>query len=255
MNRSLNPHHLVALMNIKVGQYHEYSSRRQPIKHNNIIGGIVASKRGNELTMRALDALASICVADEERQVVALTFQIDSEESRIRLIVAENKDVGDTLKQHLIDIWTKLRELSHLDARIRAVGGGDLEIKTPWETQASVKLPVAVRERVISDMFRQISRYTIKKNTRRARKWREGLSAFYNKLRQARNGVFENLELNLKLAFLAIEKAYTLLTKENLSREDWETASTAMELATQEVEIVVGHDTACEDLAHELKSK
>jgi len=242
---------------MKVGQYQDYASRRQRIKHNDIIGGIVNCEPGNELTYRALDALASICVADRDGQVVALTFQIDSKESRIRLIVAENRDIGDALKRYLMDIWTKLGELSHVYARIRSITENHPESESQKETRTSIQLPAALRlrDKVISDLFCQISRYTIRKNTKRAGKWREGLSVFYNELRQARNGVFEGLELNLKLAYLASEKTYNLLTKENLSREEWVTASNAMELATQQVEIIIKDNTACEKLAHELKSK
>ncbi|PUU79365.1 hypothetical protein B9Z19DRAFT_1125366 [Tuber borchii] len=255
MNPFPDPHHLVALLYRKVGQYHQYTSRRQPINHNDIIGGIVDSIPGNELTFHALDALASICIADEERQVVAITFQIAHNESRIRLIVAENTDIGERLKLYLTDVWNKLKELSHVYARIRAVGGNNLGSENPRETPTLLKLPLAMRDKVVSDLFCDISRYTMKKNIKRARKWREGLAVFYNRLWLARSGVFEGLELNLKLAFLALEKAYTLLTNENLTRADWATASNVIELATQQVEIVVEDNVACENLAHELKSK
>ena len=74
-------------------------------------------------------------------------------------------------------------------------------------------MPPSSGDKIILELFSEVMTYTQEKNTRRTKKWCEGLSLFLQKLSKKCEGNFTQMEQDLKMAYLGCEKGYKLLTR------------------------------------------
>ncbi|RPA94770.1 hypothetical protein L873DRAFT_1792691 [Choiromyces venosus 120613-1] len=252
MDPPLDPHHLVALMHKTIGHHHHNVSRHEDVVEK-VVGGIIDDSNTNRRTFPILDALASISVSEPRRQVVALALQLRSQERRIRLTIAENDDVKDSLVPYLTRVWGKLRALSDEYAGQRAAG----EDPQRWNgfRGDSPSMPPDVGFSLQVDIFREIFQYTMQKNQRRGGKWRHRFAAFMDQLRKVRGGNLHGLEKVLQSAFLGLDHAYFLLSKQSLTEEDWQPIKTIMSVAVKQAKLVTDDNLTCEMLANELKGR
>ncbi|RPA94777.1 hypothetical protein L873DRAFT_1846363, partial [Choiromyces venosus 120613-1] len=250
MDPPLDPHHLVALMHETIGHHHHNVSRHEDVVEK-VVGGIIDDSNTNRRTFPVLDALASISVSEPRHQVVALALQLRSQERRIRLTIAENDDVKDSLVPYLTRVWGKLRALSKEYARQRAAG----EDPQRWNgfRGDSPSMPPDVGLSLRVDIFREIFQYTMQKNQRRGGKWRHRFAALVRQLHKVRGGNLHGLEKKLESAFLGLDHAYYLLSKQSLTEEDWLHIMTIMSVAADRAKLVTEDNWTCEMLANELK--
>src|SRR5437660_887899 len=101
MAQDLDPHSLVALMShVFSGKQCRAPHLSAPRSQDNRYG-LRAEPNTNGRTSSILDAIASIAVSKAKSQVVAIAIQLNSETREIRLTVAENRAVEDSLIGHL----------------------------------------------------------------------------------------------------------------------------------------------------------
>ena len=139
MSTELDPHHLVALMchvgaNTQDGCPYHSDTSSQYFKY-----AIVDNNKTSVRTSPIQDAIANICVSQEKSQIIAVAIQVDSEQRGIRLTIAENGTVTDSLLNYLKNVSKDLQTLSRENANQR-VGVSDL----PGHEQHSSAIPMGV---------------------------------------------------------------------------------------------------------------
>ena len=240
MDCSLNPHHLVALMQKTIPSH-------QNVHSSHMIGDIFNNTSSEKLfTFQLLDALAGICISKRKHEAIALALQLGLQESKIRLIIAQNGDVENSLVKYLTRVWKMLQKLSEEFAHRRAIRMEDSEKSTPKcvdDGPPSITL----------DIFREISIHTMQHFSKRMEKWLGGLSALLGRLCKVRKSQLKGIERSLKIAFLASQHAYKILSQECLTSDEWQMAYDAMGLTTQEVDLLIRDSMACEILAYQFK--
>jgi len=112
MGDKLDPHHLVALMSNVFNKHQDGSSRSLDYTSINPEYGITDERETSFLTIPVLDAIASTCVWRKKSQVVAIGLQLNHEEQKIRLTIAENQDVPKSMSLYLESVWERLQALS-----------------------------------------------------------------------------------------------------------------------------------------------
>jgi len=241
MDPSLNPEYLVALM-------HKPMSHAPEVKCDYIKDGITDHDFAwgkKQCTFPVLDALASLCISEPKHQVIALALQMRLKERKIRITIAENGEVKDSLITYLRRIWAKLQELSE-ESRHQMTAE-----ENPREWNNLKEKPVQTSTTL--DLFCEISKHTRQKSIKSIQEWLGDFSTFLNRLLKVRNGKLQDHEIDLRITLLASERACRVLAQESLTSEDWEMAYNAMELATQGAEPMIWDPVGCERLVHELK--
>ncbi|RPB04056.1 hypothetical protein L873DRAFT_48125 [Choiromyces venosus 120613-1] len=230
-------------MHKTIGHHHHNVSRREDVVEQVV--------NANRCTFPVLDALASISVSEPRHQVVALALQLRSQERRIRLTIAENDDVKDSLVPYLTSVWGKLRALSDEYAGQRAAGEDPQRLDGFRGDSRSIPPDVGLSIRV--DIFREIYQYTMQKNQRRVGKWRHPFSTLIRQLHKVRGGNLHGLEKELESAFFGLDHAYYLLSKQSLTEEDWRHIMIIMRVAADRAKLVTEDNWTCEILANQLK--
>jgi hypothetical protein len=103
---------------LRIPRWEDHSLRRFNPSLQTPQHGIVDNYHINVRTFPILDALAHICVSQEKTQVVAVALLLDPQNKRIRLALAENKEIESSLVDHLTSLWGKLQNLSDKYASI-----------------------------------------------------------------------------------------------------------------------------------------
>ncbi|KAG0637972.1 hypothetical protein HOY80DRAFT_205544 [Tuber brumale] len=254
MGNGLNPHHLVALMNCVFAGRGDGSPRRFDPSLDIPKHGIVDNRDINVRTFPTLDALAHISVSRENSQVVAIALQLDSQNKKVCLTVAENKEVVDDLVSHLNNVWGKLQNLSDEYAKQRTKESEDSQAKSPL-IPPKVTIPLKV------EIFRDIYQYSLEKQMKRIEKWSVRLTDFINELLQHRAvDDLVGFEQNLYSAVVALLLVVGLVSRldgnaENtLTDAQWEAVYWYSMQANEDLKLVfdVDYGLNCEALALEI---
>ncbi|KAG0126293.1 hypothetical protein HOY82DRAFT_629017 [Tuber indicum] len=260
MASQLDPHHLVALMCYEFRSGQDGSTRRLD-PPSDFTSGIINHYGTNVRTRPVLDALAHISVFKPDSQVVAIALQFKHGTKEIRLTIAENKDVEDSLVDHLYNIWGKFEALSDEYARQRA--------ETRHGNQGTVELdgdpiplPPIPAEGGLSlriEIFRAVYQYCLKKYMKRVRKWLKRLSNFMEELYERRKGIgLGRFEQDLSKAVITLVSALKLvrkLSERQLTNDEWEKVYWQSMNSNYKAKLVLSdsHGLGCEKLARELK--
>ncbi|KAG0634826.1 hypothetical protein HOY80DRAFT_1140381 [Tuber brumale] len=254
MTDKLDLHYLVALMSCALAGGGDDSLRCFNRSLHTPKHGIVDNPHINIRTFPVLDALAHISISQESCQVVAIALQLDSQNKRIRLTLAENKGVRDTLVGHLTTVWGKLQNLSDEYQKQRTEKSED-----PLEKSPPIPPKVAISLKI--EIFRDIYQYSLKKQMRRIEKWWEPLGGFMGELLQCRAvDELEGLERNMYSATVAVVSVVGLVSRlgggpENtLTHAEWEMVYWYSMKANSDAKLVLDIDDGldCEALALEI---
>jgi len=199
---------MVALMAKVVSSNHDHIDHYTRVKGSAIIGRPLDDDEGIKRTFPILDALANICVSKEKHQVVAIAMQLKMEERKIRLTIAENGPVMESINDYLQRIWKLLQELGSEFATQRGLDTKPerwINYKGP-----SPGMPVGVGTNTRLAIFRRIYDYTQEKTRSRKERWWPGLVDFMIKLKKVRGRQLIGCELELNTAFKALRCAYKL---------------------------------------------
>ncbi|PUU79366.1 hypothetical protein B9Z19DRAFT_1125367 [Tuber borchii] len=246
MDPSLNPQYLVALMHKPIGHTQDAESDHptdETTDHDFAWGK-------KQCTFPVLDSLASVCISEPKHQVISLALQLRSLECKIRLIIAENGEVKESLVAYVRRIWAKLQELSEKSTHQITAEGNPKE-GNPRERNNFKEEPV--QPSATLDLFCEILKYTRQKSINSIQEWLGDLSTFLHRLWKVRKGKLQGHEIDLRITLLASERACRVLAQESLTSEDWEMAYNAMGLATRSAEPMIWDPIGCERLVHELK--
>ncbi|RPA92455.1 hypothetical protein L873DRAFT_1794227 [Choiromyces venosus 120613-1] len=250
MANELDPHCLVALMNYEFKSGQDGSARRlDPPSH--LTSGIVDHHGTNVRTFPILDTLAHISVSRPNSQVVAIALQLKPDTKEIRLTIAENQDVADSLVNHLYNIWRKLQALSDEYAGQRKAEWDGDEMLSPV-IASDVARPLKI------EIFREIYKFSLEKQKKRVNKWLRALCDFMEELEKRRAGVaLEGFEWNLYNAVVALVLALKLVFKHSenqLTDDEWEQVYWQSMTANLEAKLVLAdrHGLGCDALAQEL---
>jgi len=206
MSNPLKLHDLVALMSVTIGMNTHHTSRTNHIELSNVTGGILDYSEGKERTFPILDALASICVSESKSQVVAIGLQLQLNDSKLCLTLAENKKVKQSLVDYLHEVWGMLRTLSGI-FRADRVGSGRPGPVFQYR-KVSPRMPDGVASDARIGLFRHIYLYTRSKNQNRFEKWWDPLSEFMERFHKSRSTELVGIACDLDFAFLALQAAY-----------------------------------------------
>ncbi|KAG0635193.1 hypothetical protein HOY80DRAFT_467143 [Tuber brumale] len=248
----LDPHHMVALMNC-LFPGGDGSPRRSDHSLHAPKHGIVDDCDTNIRTFPILDALAHISVSQENSQVVAIALQLDSQNKRIRLTVAENKDASGDLVSYLNNIWGKLQNLSDEYEKQRTEKSEPLAKSPP--------IPPKVANSLKVEIFRDIYQYSLKKQMKRMEKWWARLGGFIGELLQRRAvDSLDRFERKLYNAVVALVLALELVDrlggdpKNTLLDAEWEAVYWHSMKANEDLKLVLDVDDGlnCEALALEI---
>ncbi|RPA95425.1 hypothetical protein L873DRAFT_1320064 [Choiromyces venosus 120613-1] len=250
MANELDLHYLVALMNYEFNSGQDGSARHlDPPSH--LTSGIVDHHGTNIRTLPILDALAHISISRPNSQVVAIALQLKPDTKEIRLTIAENQDVADSLVNHLYNIWSKLQALSDEYARQR---------KAKWdgEHMLSPVIPLDVARPLKIEIFCEVYKFSLEKQKKRVNKWFRGLCDFIVELEKRRVGIpLEGFEWNLSNAVVALVLALQLVFKHSenqLTDDEWEQVYWQSMTANMDAKLVLAdrHGLSCDTLAQEL---
>ncbi|KAG0126358.1 hypothetical protein HOY82DRAFT_628352, partial [Tuber indicum] len=259
MANQLDPHHLVALMCYEFQSGQDGSTRRLA-PPSGLTSGIVNHYGTNVRTRPVLDALAHISVFKPESQVVAIALQFKHGTKEIRLTIAENKDVEDSVVDHLYNIWGKMQALSDEYARQRAKArhGNQGTEELDGDAIPSPPIPTEVGQSLRIEIFRGVYQYCLKKYRKRVKKWSEDLSNFMGELYERRMGVgLEGFERDLSRAVITLVSALKLvrkLSERELTNDEWEELYWHSMNSNHKAKLVLAdsHGLSCEKLAREL---
>jgi len=168
---SVDPHLLVVMMRLAWLNKQNSFPRRLDPKFHTLEHGIIEDYETNIRTFPVLDAIASISVRDDQHEVIAVALQLHPVRREIRLTIAGNAGVSSDLVEHLTNIWGKLRTLSNRYEQNRG-----LDVCEPEGGSPEIPAEVALSFRVA--IFRDIYKYSFKKQMQRVKKWRPGLALF-----------------------------------------------------------------------------
>jgi len=257
MATKVDPHCLVALMKYTLKGTQDGSPHRLDPSLYTFSGGIVDNSETNVLTFPILDAFAHISVSEEISQVVVIGLQLHPKRNEIRLTVAENKGVTNDLVNHLSEIWKKLKALSCEYVRDR---GGEKQDKYRL---GSPPMPPDVGRDLKFEIFRDIYRYSLKKQLKRIDKWSEGLRRFMKELLRRREFLqLQGFELSLYNVVFALLVVVDMVSKlrgspnDQLTKPDWEFVYFQSMQINKDVKIVLAdrNGFGCEILAQEFFS-
>jgi hypothetical protein len=165
---NVDPHALVAIQTVASWKYptninKRHNSGKYPPK-NGILP--VDHDPTNTRTINILDAFASIAIYKPKGQVVAVAMQMDHEQERICLTIAENDTVPDEVIKHIEKVWGMLRELSDEYAKNR-------NLETPrGYREKSPEMPVIpsasrIKEMIGTEVYRFSSQKLIARSKKR----------------------------------------------------------------------------------------
>ncbi|PUU72638.1 hypothetical protein B9Z19DRAFT_1137106 [Tuber borchii] len=245
MAAKLDPHHLVALMSDTYMRRHDSPSSLQY--------GITDDQQTIIRTFPILDSIAGICVSREASQVVAVALQVDSDQQKINLTIAENENVNPKLVAHLESVWAKLQALS----RLYAVGREEESNKEAKESPAKPKdttLPLRIQ------IFREIYKFSLEKQMKRVDKWWRRLLDFMIKLTARREDVIQGMEEDLSQVVVGLHLVLQLVRRlhrnpaAELTEDEWELVYVESIWANQKARLVLAdrEEDGCEILAKEL---
>ena len=237
----LYPEYLVALL-------YKHISRAPEVNGDYITDGIIDHDfvgGSKQRRFPVLDALASVCISKPKHQVIALALQMRFKERKIRLTIAENGKINESLITYLERIWAKLQELSEESTHQMTTQENLRELNNLEEKP--------VQPSITLDLFCEIAKHTRQKSIKSIQEWLGDLSTFLHRLLKVRDGKLQGHEIDLRITLLASERAWRVLAQESLTSEDWEMAYKAMELATQGAEPMILDPVGCERLVRELK--
>jgi len=224
MNHLLKPNDLVALMHVVTGSQDNYT------------GGLLGFGGLEDQTAQILDALATLCVSEPEGQVVAIGIQLQIQEEKICLTIAENRHVKKDLPAYLNEVWSMLAALSLLFKANRVAPG------RPGEQKDYRRVFPIMPEGVGSDskisLFRHIHLYTRAKIQHQVDKWWPDLAKFMKCFYASRKTELVGSERDLDLAFRMLEGAFHNITPKKCARQGynyWETLYSLFEVATYHV--------------------
>jgi len=257
MANQLDPHHLVALM------CYEFKSAQDGSAHHlNRPLGIVDHYRTSAGTRTLMNALTHISVSQPYSQVVALALQLKPGSKEIRIMIAENQDVGDSLVNHLYNVWGKLQALSEEYAGHRAEAWDENQRTKELDKDPMLlqEIPFEVGQPLKIEIFRDIYQYCLRKQMKRSRKWLGKLSNFMKELDKRRKGTgLGGSEQNLLKAGVALMFALKLVSKlsrgKQLTDREWEEVYWQSMSANKSVKLVLVDkgELGYQKLASELK--
>ena len=260
MAKQLDPHRLVALMCYEFRGKQDGSDRRLD-PPSDLTSGIVNHHETNVRTRSVMDALAHISVSKPNFQVVAIALQLKHGTKEVRLTIAENKDVGDSLVNHLYNIWGKLQALSdeYVGQRAEASDENQKIEELDRDPSPSPPIPPGVGQPLKMEIFREVYKYCLEKHMKRVEKWCGGLSNFMKELGEHHTSVdLRGLEQILSKAVIGLVLAQELvfkLSERDLTDGEWEKLYWQSMYANDQAKLVLtdSHGLGCEKLARELK--
>ncbi|RPA96125.1 hypothetical protein L873DRAFT_1845502 [Choiromyces venosus 120613-1] len=255
MANELDPHHLVALMNCEFQNKQDHASHHLGSTSYSLKYGVRYDHDTNIRSFPILDAIASISVSQESSKGVAIALQLNSQKQEIHLTIAENQEVKDSLINHLTNIWAKLKALSDEYAKQRVGRPDKHEGKSP-EMSMDMALPLEV------EIFRDIHLYSLEKQMKRVKRWKDDLCIFMTHLLERRGSVdLQGIELNLYNIvvglILTLKLIYRLYDnpQNELTHQEWEMIySNSLCIGENMTLVLVDRNwSGCENLAWELK--
>ncbi|KAG0125627.1 hypothetical protein HOY82DRAFT_616363 [Tuber indicum] len=251
-----DPHHLVALMSYVSWRKTDGSPRRFDTSLHEPKFGIVDHHDTNIRTFPILDALAHISISQDRAQVVAIGLQLNHQANQIRLTVAENKDVADSLVPHLKNIWRKLQALSNEYAEQRLGDLGVHQVKPAESPDMPTKMGLSLK----IEIFRGIYQYSLEKQMWRINKWWERLGQFLGELIRHRLGAdLEGVERSLYHVVLGLSSAVRSIRRlhhgDPLTDQEWKEVYFQTMLANEDARLVLESKggLGCESLGLELR--
>jgi len=229
----LKIHDLVALMSVAIGSQAHHTQRQNQIPLSNVTGGILDYEEGKKRTFPILDALASICVSDPEKQVVALGLQWKLNQGKLCITIAQNDKVKVGLVDYLHKVWDILRSMSVKFKANRSPPGKTGEWLQYRRVSPIIPDDVAWDTRI--RLFRQIYLYTRRKNQYRVDKWWRPLAEFMERFYESQGTELTGSASDLDFAFRALRGAYKNMDSQlNVSQNDqfWESFYSLIEEAT-----------------------
>ncbi|KAG0136921.1 hypothetical protein HOY82DRAFT_620766 [Tuber indicum] len=260
MANQLDLRHLVALMCYEFRSGQDGSTHRLD-PPSDLTSGIVDHHKTNVRTRPVMDALAHISVSLPNSQVVVIALQLKHGTKEIRLTIAENEDVGDSLVNHLYNIWGKLQALSDEYARQRAEArhGNQGTKGLDEDPIPSPPIPSEVGQPLRIEIFREVYQYCLEKHMKRVDKWLERLSNFMEELYERRKGVgLGRFAQDLSKAVITLVLALELvrkLSERGLTNDEWENEYWQSMNSNYKAKLLLAdsHGLGCERLARELK--
>ncbi|PUU81811.1 hypothetical protein B9Z19DRAFT_1062375 [Tuber borchii] len=251
---ALKVDHLVALMSVAIGDKAHHTHRQNPIPLTDITGGILDYDEGKKRTFPILDALASICVSNPEKQVVALGLQLKLSEGKLCLTIAQNEQVKSGLVNYLQQVWSMLQGMSVKFKAKRSALGQTAESEQYRRVSPNIPDDVAWDSRI--RLFRCIYLYTRDKNQKRVKKPLDTLAEFMERFYKSQGTQHTGSRADLDFAFRALRGAYKNFdSKVTVPQDDrfWESLYALLEEATCAVtRIIQNHPVFCSVLVNEV---
>lgn len=257
----MSPDLLAAVGNITIGKEtvpHHRTNLLDSGSHFTPVHGLTTNVLTSIRTFKVLDALASLSVSRQERQVVAVGLQLsintDPKRNKITITVADNDGVSLSTSEYVAEIWGMLRKLSAIYAAERAsrVDGGP-DTKPDW-TGLSPPVPgrLAPADHLIARLARRLYTFTDKKFQHRVNRWWADLRNFTNDLYRHRRHILSPLEANLRVCLIDFSLGLAAL---KAPRVDWGYVVEVMDAAVRAATPLLENAYTLESMAQEMNSK
>jgi len=222
-------------MHAVTGSQASHRNRQGDIPLSNVTGGILDYPVGNERTFPILDALANICISEPMGQVIAIGLQLELDQGKICLTVAENGKVKEGVVEYLREVWEIIRGMSAKFLENRMQGGCQPEERSLQSRRVSPIMPQDVARDSRIRLFRLIYSYTHVKHRMRINRWLPELQAFMKRLYKDRGTQFQGNEQDLQTTYRALLRAFRDYDVKPLSMHHdtyWQTLYSLLEVAT-----------------------
>lgn len=221
--------------------------------------GLTTDQKTNDHTLRILDSIAELLVAQPSHEAFAVALKHDPEV--MNLYIAGNAPLPDTTLDHLHQLWGNLAVISDMYAESRA------DPKWHQWTEASPEIDPPIEIRRLQVLFlRDIYIFSWAKMDKRLRKWVPKLSNFIQDLKAATelnpDGVDKELTLLLEQSLSGIfyceeslKRLVNLTKADPLSYEaEWDQLVSDLHDATQSAEKILKDGDQCERWAYKANT-
>ena len=183
-----------------------------------------------------LDAFATLCISEPDGQVVAIGTQLQMQEEKICLAIAENSYVKKGLPAYLHEMWSMLAALS-LEFKANRVAPVRPGKRKEYRRVFPVMPKGIASDRKIS-LFQHIHLYTKANTQHQVDKWWPDLAKFMKCFYASRKTELVGSERDLDLAFCILQAALHDISPKKCAAQGndyWECLYSLFEGATYRV--------------------
>jgi len=254
MDDHLKLDHLLGLMHVAIGDEAHHTRRENQIPLSNVRWGMLDYDEGKARTFTILDALASLCISEPDKQVVAIGLQLQLREGKICFTIAQNQEVKKGLVPYFRQVWDMMKELSLKFIADRLHG---VESRPQLQyRRVSPMMPEGIGRDIRIQLFRHIFIYTRAKDKCRVDKHWIHLKKFMERFYKSRSEELSGYECILDRAFRALMEAFqasACKTPDQKDDEYWEAQYSFFEVATCAITRLAHHNPEfCETLVSQV---